>query len=223
MNYIHFKEIDSTNSYLKRNSESLENFTFVSTDYQNKGKGRENRIWYATKNENLLFSFIIKEKGLLEKYKSLSIGTATLVARFLEIYGLKNVMVKWPNDVYVNGKKICGILLEGNVSSYIVIGVGLNLNQIVFEDSYRVTPTSVTLETNKKVDIDDFKEKLFIFLYKHINQKLFEKNTLKFYKEHDYLIGKKVTIDGINGIVNGIDDDFNLIVDNKAINSGEVN
>ena len=85
MKQIHFEVINSTNTYLKENYTSLENFTFVSASFQNEGKGRLDRKWFSKKSENLLFSFLIKDRELLKKYKALSIGTATLVARFLEI------------------------------------------------------------------------------------------------------------------------------------------
>lgn len=222
MNIFQFDELESTNKYLCEHQDKYEDFSFVSTSYQTKGKGREERIWFSPKNENLLFSFLIKEQSLLKKYKSLSIGTATLIARFLELEGIKNVAVKWPNDVYVNGRKICGILLEGDVSKYLVIGVGLNVNQSEFKAEYRVFPTSMKVELQKKSDLNKLQEKLFKFIEKHIKQKGFESHTLDFYRQHDFLLNKEVEIDTFKGVVKGINDDFGIIIDNKVIYSGEV-
>lgn len=222
MNLIHFDSINSTNEYLKENYSSLEQFTFVSSSYQTSGKGRENRLWRADKDKNLLFSFLIKDKSLLEKFKSLSIGTATLVARFLELEGLKDVKVKWPNDVYVKGRKIAGILLEGDVNKFLVVGVGLNVNQDIFEGEYRVTPTSMKLELNKNIDLVELKTKLFSFIEKHIKQKEFEMKTIKFLSTHNYLLGKRVSINKINGTVTNIDNNFNLVIDGVSQVSGEV-
>ena len=222
MNCLHFEEIDSTNKYLKENFASLENFTFVSTNYQNKGKGRENRIWYSNKSENLLFSILIKEKSLLKMFNVLSIGTATLIARFLELNGIKNVSVKWPNDVYVNDKKICGVLLEGNINEYLVIGVGLNVNQTMFDKDYRVEPTSMKIEKNKDINLLYLEVSLFEFLFKHINQTSFNNKTLKFLEKHNYLLGKKIKAGNISGVVSGISENFELIIDDKKINSSEI-
>ena len=223
MKIIHFEEISSTNKYIKENYDSLENFTFVVADYQSDGKGRENRSWISPSNENLLFSFLIKDKKLFQDYKALSIGTATLVGRFLEFIGIENVMIKWPNDVYVNDKKICGILLEGNIEKYIALGVGLNVNQATFKGEYRVTPTSIRKELGKDIDVESLKVLLFEFIMKHMNQKGFKSHTLKFYQKHDYLLGKTVSISNITGKVQGITENFDLLIDDKIISSGEIN
>ena len=195
---------------------------FISASFQTSGKGRNDRIWLAESNQSLLFSYLIKDEKLLAKFKSISIGTATLIARFLELKGIKNVSVKWPNDVYVNEKKICGILLEGNVEKYLVIGAGLNVNQTIFEGEYRITPTSMKNELNKTFSLDELKNELFPFIYKHVNQTGFESNTFRFLNTHNYLENKKVEINGISGVVTGFARDFSLIIDGKNIDSGEI-
>lgn len=222
MNLLYFDSINSTNEYLKENQTTLDDFTFVSTSFQTNGKGREDRDWFSEKNKNLLFSFLIKDKSLIKKYKSLSIGSASLLARFLELEGLKDVKVKWPNDVYIKDKKIAGILLEGDINKYLVIGVGLNVNQDVFKGEYRVTPTSMKLELKKEFDLENLKTKLFQFLEKHIHKNEFEKKTIKFLSSHNYLLGKRVIINNINGIVTGIDNNFSIIVDGILQESGEI-
>lgn len=223
MKTIKLDIIDSTNTYLKENRSIFEDFTFVRANFQSSGKGREDRKWISPKNENLLFSILIKDKNVIKNFKALSIATATLIARFLEILGLENVMVKWPNDVYANGKKICGVLLEGNVKQYIVIGVGLNVNQKQFLGDYKITPTSISNELSKDLDINKLSFNLFKFLDKHLHQKLLARNTLRFYKKHDYFLGKFVETKNGNGFVKGITDEFDLIVDKEVISSGEIN
>ena len=110
--YLHFDEIDSTNNYLKNSYQLLDNFTFVSADYQSKGKGRNDRVWESIKGSNLMFSILIKDPKLIEVSTILSLVTAVEISRLLESYSINNVSIKWPNDVLVNDKKICGILLE---------------------------------------------------------------------------------------------------------------
>ena len=99
-----------------------------------------------------------------------------------------------------------------------MVGVGLNVNQTMFEGTYRANPTSMKLETNNEFNIVELKEELFKFIEKHIKQKDFEKNTLNFYNKHDYLLGKKVK----EGIVEGINSDFEIIINGKAISTGEL-
>ena len=132
MKKIHFKTINSTNTYLKENYKDLPNFTCVSSAHQSQGHGRYNRSWESNNNENLMFSILIKNKKLIEKFSSISLAIATCILKMLTSYKIKNISIKWPNDVYVNDKKICGILLEGIANECLIIGVGLNVNQTNF-------------------------------------------------------------------------------------------
>ena len=133
MQKLHFIELDSTNDYLKNNYESLNNLTFVSADYQIKGRGRNERKWFSSKGENLLFSILIKENITLKEPGLYSIYCIVEIAKYLEKIGLKNVLIKWPNDIYVNDKKILGVLSEGKYLGsnllYVIVGIGLNVNQ----------------------------------------------------------------------------------------------
>jgi len=158
---IDFEEIDSTNKYLKDNYFKYNDFTFVSAKNQTKGKGREDRKWISNKNENLLFSILIKDETAIKNYQYLSILTAYSVIKVLEELGINNLMIKWPNDIYINDKKVCGILLEGSVPNYIVVGVGLNVNQTVFAGDFRVNPTSLKKETNRQFNIEELKLKIY--------------------------------------------------------------
>ncbi|MBO7677097.1 MAG: biotin--[acetyl-CoA-carboxylase] ligase [Erysipelotrichaceae bacterium] len=101
MKELFFESIDSTNTYLKKHYEELEDFCFVRTDLQTAGRGRNGRSWSAAKGENLLFSLLIKDEKLIDKFRSLSVISAYLVLKTLQDYGLKNLGIKWPNDVYV--------------------------------------------------------------------------------------------------------------------------
>ena len=211
--YLHFDEIDSTNNYLKNSYQLLDNFTFVSADYQSKGKGRNDRVWESVKGLNLMFSILIKDFKLLEESKALSIMSAVEIAKLLESYQINNVSIKWPNDVLVNDKKICGILLEGQLPNYLVIGVGLNVNQKEFPFYLRRPATSISNELNKDLDIEVIKETLFPSIINNFN-KLNKDEYLSYFKQHNYLLNKRVKVN-INqqlfiGEVVGIDDDFNI-------------
>lgn len=145
---IDFSKIGSTNDYLKDNYEKLDSFTFVKTKYQLEGRGQFDRKWVSFKGRNLLFSFIIKntpfnQMNLIKEWVKASIF------QLLEDLGLKPSF-KEPNDIYVNNKKICGILIETKSDEkmfrYVIVGIGLNVNQIIFPS---LNATSILKETKK--------------------------------------------------------------------------
>ena len=158
---VHFNEVDSTNTYLKENYRIYKNLSFVDASYQSKGKGRLGRSWEANKDESLIFSVLIKDKKLLQNAPKLSLVAGVAVFKYLEQIGLKNISIKWPNDIYVNGKKICGILLESVSHEKVdaaIIGIGLNVNQEAFPEGFFRTPTSIKLETGSPMDLRDIKK-----------------------------------------------------------------
>ena len=225
---IALEEVDSTNKYLIDNRNIVDSFTFVSAKYQIKGRGRNDRSWLSDKGDSLLFSLLIKDEDIVKKGGYLSLITACSIAKILiENYHLEDVKIKWPNDIYVGEKKICGILLEGNIPHYIVIGVGLNINQEKFVGEYRREPTSIYLEKHYKNDINLVKNAVFAELFENLTT---EKDYLSYYQNHDYLKGKLVKVlynnEVVIGVVLGVDNNFNLILKNKEkeylISSGEI-
>ena len=230
MKTIHFETIDSTNTYLKENYEKLDNFTFVSTDFQSAGRGRNNRNWKSEKGENLLFSLLIKDKALIDKFSSLSVISAFSIIKALN---LEYLSIKWPNDIYYKDSKLCGILLEAvtrNEIECLIIGIGLNVNQREFVGEYKRTPTSLYQTTNQIYDIKQLKQSIFNQIYLDFMK---VKEGYDFYndiKEYDYLKDREVYAEINNEVkqikVIGIDSDYSLKVlqDNKTYNlsSGEV-
>lgn len=230
MKTIHFETIDSTNTYLKENYEDLDNFTFVSADFQSAGRGRNNRNWKSEKGENLLFSLLIKDKALIDKFSSLSVISAFSIIKALN---LEHLSIKWPNDIYYKDSKLCGILLEAvtrNEIECLIIGIGLNVNQREFVGEYKRTPTSLYQITNQTQDMKIIKDKIFNQLY---NDFMKVKEGYDFYndiKEYDYLKDRKVYAEINNEVqqikVLGIDSDYSLKVlkDNETYNlsSGEI-
>lgn len=135
---IRLTETDSTSNHLSRLADTClpEEFTVVSADYQTAGKGQRGNSWEAEAGKNLLFSFIlypgflvVRKQFLLSKLISLSIKEA------LEAYAT-GFSIKWPNDIYYNDLKICGILLENQLTGTrierCIAGVGINVNQQTF-------------------------------------------------------------------------------------------
>lgn len=136
------------------------------------GRGRNNRTWISDENTNLLFSLLIKDKKLIEIFPSISILSAISLINVLTSIGVKNVYLKWPNDVLINDKKVAGILLDGisenNELRGVIIGIGLNVNQDNFKGEYNITPTSLKLETGKDFDIKHLKNIIYKQLLKDI-------------------------------------------------------
>lgn len=226
---VKFKEIDSTNNYLKNSYKLLNNFTFVVADYQTNGKGRNDRVWSSEEGQNLMFSFLIKDPNLLKKYSALSIISAVEVARLLDAYQIKDVSIKWPNDVLIGDKKVCGILLEGQILEYVVVGVGLNINQKVFPDGLRRPATSLSLEANKDFAVDDIEQTLFSNIVRDLSN-LNEEQFLDYFRNHNYLLNKRVKVfvndQPFIGEVIGIDANYFLQIKTSDmllhIDSGEI-
>ena len=226
---IHFDEIDSTNTYLKNTYKLLDNFTFVSADYQSHGKGRNDRVWKSNKGENLMFSFLIKDENLLKQSPIISLLSAVEVAKAIETYKIKGVSIKWPNDVLINDKKVCGILAEGQLPDYMVVGIGINANQKAFPDGLRRPATSLCLEYKKVINIEEFKETLFPQIVNSLTN-LALNASLQYFREHNYLLNKRVRAVVNNeifiGEVIGIDDNFCLQILSHDIllhiDSGEI-
>ena len=229
---IHFEEIDSTNTYLKNNYQELDDLTFVSASKQTQGRGRNNRNWLSD-NNNLLFSILLKNKNYFNLTNSISIISAYTIVEVLKEYGINNLSIKWPNDVFVGDKKICGILLEAISSQNIeclIIGVGINVNQKEFIGEYIIGPTSMINELNKEIDIEILKDDIYKRFIDNLNKLL---NGYDYYKDivtYNYLKNKEVyaLINGKteNVLVKDINRDYSLcvMIDNKEINinSGEI-
>ena len=219
MKKLFFETIDSTNSYLKDHYKDLEDMTFVSTDYQYKGRGRMGRTWKSEKGKNLTFSFLLKDPSVIKEYRALSVVSALSIIEVLKSYDIEDPGVKWPNDVYAGDAKICGILLEGVSTEKLeclIIGIGLNVNEEDFDEGFFQKATSMKLCTKKEIDLEEMKEAVYQRLADNI-EKL--KRGEDFYEEiaaFDYLKGKCAFchIDGEEKPIEvlGIDRDYSLKV-----------
>lgn len=203
---IHFDELESTSTYLKQNYDKHENLTFVSTDYQKSGHGRNNKKWISNSKENLLFSILIKDKEVIKNYSSLSLASAVCIYEVLKQLNINNVSIKWPNDVFINDKKIAGILLESisfsNNIEALVIGIGLNVNSMNFSEDLQNIATSIYLEKKEKQSLEELKKMVyekFIEMIKNI--KIDNKDYLNIVRNNNYLKNKIINIEKNNEIL----------------------
>ena len=149
MKFLKFDEIDSTNNYMKENISSFENYDIVSAKIQTSGRGRRGNIWLSPEGM-ALFSFLLKPE------KTLSIIEATklpLLAGISTLSSLKKIKdgaysFKWTNDVFLNSKKLCGILIE-RVKDDFVVGIGINVANKIPEDIKNI---AISLESDYDID-----------------------------------------------------------------------
>jgi len=129
--YIYLEECVSTNLYLKKNKK-LPNGTVAVAEKQSAGRGRKGRQWVSPKYKGIYFSLLLKKSINITDLPIFSLIFPLAVMDVLRIYTNKKVYIKWPNDVYIENKKISGILLEteieGNDINSLVVGIGININ-----------------------------------------------------------------------------------------------
>ena len=157
---IRLVETDSTNNYLREQSAKarLPEGSLVIADFQTAGKGQVGNSWESEAGKNLMFSILLYPDFLPANRQFLISQIASLsVKETLEKY-TDSVTVKWPNDIYWKDRKICGMLIENDLSGQhlycSVVGIGLNINQEIFR-SDAPNPVSLTQITGKTYDRED--------------------------------------------------------------------
>jgi BirA family biotin operon repressor/biotin-[acetyl-CoA-carboxylase] ligase len=222
-----FDSLDSTNACAKTLADAgLEEGTVVLADYQSAGRGRQGRSWLSEPAMNILLSIILRPSISKEQASVLTFYAAVSVARVLEHMNVGPVECKWPNDVLLNGKKCSGILLENSFQQdrlvYSVIGIGINVNQIQFENGISTHATSLARESGLTYDRKDIiqillreTDRLLPSLSKrHINMIVDE------WKQRCTMFGKTVTLsqgeETISGIAIRLESDGGLVLDTPA-------
>lgn len=153
---VYLAETDSTNNDCRRLlQEGSPNGTLVVADMQKTGKGRRGRTWISPPGVSIYMTIGLRPEFEPGRASMLTLVMALAICRTLaDVTGL-NTQIKWPNDIVVNGKKVCGMLTEMSlVDAYIdqvVIGVGVNVNQEQFAPEIAQTATSLRIETGEKV------------------------------------------------------------------------
>ena len=159
---ICFESIDSTNEECRRRISDIDNLSVVAALSQTSGKGQRGNVWLSEAGQNLTFSIVLKfpAKGLKAEMEPmlaydqfvLSEITSLAIVDLLADFGIE-AKIKWPNDIYVSGKKICGILIENSLKGqgidWTIIGIGLNVNQFNFPVNLP-NPTSMRICTQRK-------------------------------------------------------------------------
>ena len=232
-----FDELDSTNNYLKKlGSKGEKENQLVIALSQTGGRGRMGRSFYSPNGTGIYFSLLLHPEFSAEKSLLLTVMAAVSVAETIMKYNSNDVKIKWVNDIYIDGKKVCGILTEGSINAdkkldYAIVGIGINLiaPENGFPDDIKTSATAVFLgkaeEHIKEMIVADVVNKFFDMY----NGK--DDSYIKRYKEYSYLTGKKINIISGDSVrlatVIDITDDCHLLVKNEndeieEISSGDV-
>lgn len=145
-------EVDSTNRRARELAESgVPHGSGVRAEFQSAGRGRLNRHWHSPKGKNLYCSFVLRPSVSRDRYPLLTMVAGVATAALIEPWTPEKVGLKWPNDVFVGGKKCGGILCEAcaatasNTSDFVIVGIGLNLNMTVEDLPAELLPIATSL------------------------------------------------------------------------------
>lgn len=235
---IYKEETDSTNLDAARLAEEMSHGDVIVADAQTAGRGRRGRTWVSRKGENLYFSMLLKPDFAPELASMLTLVMALAVAQGIEaVYGCET-QIKWPNDIVVNGRKVCGILTEMQVVpgaiKHVIIGVGINVNQMTFAEDGLSFASSLQKETglskDRKVLLEEVLQQ-FERLYPAFCQAGSLQPMLETYEARLANLGKEVRVldpkEEYQGVAMGINPQGELLVQKadgsvEAVYAGEV-
>lgn len=228
--------VTSTNVLMREKTANNEGYIIVSKE-QTQGIGRLNRSFFSPKNTGVYFSILLKPNIDANETINITTMAAVAVCKAIEETSSKMPQIKWVNDIYLDGKKICGILTQGsfsmenNKTEYIILGIGINIYAPKDGFPKEIMDSAGFLFTHQE---DNIKNKVvalvlnyFFDMYKNMNQK--EISAL--YKHYSFVVGKQVMVHTIKGSVAAkvldINEKCSLIVqfDNgrtEVLSSGEI-
>lgn len=165
---VYLPEVDSTNQEVKRIACDYPNGTAVVAEKQTAGKGRLGRVWSSPKGTGLWFSILLKPNIAPNQIAGITLACGLGVCKAIRKYTGLNALIKWPNDIIIGNKKICGILTEMKAEadkiSYAVVGIGINVNTTEFEEDIKHKATSLSVEANKAIDRAELFKEIMVYL-----------------------------------------------------------
>ena len=229
--HLHLKKIDSTNSFLLRNQKLLGiSGLVVTADAQTSGRGRKGRQWFGIDGHQLLASIVIHPKIERRYLPSITLMVGLSVFKTLQEAGCQPLSMKWPNDILLSGKKVCGVLCElatlGS-SPVVVAGIGLNITGSLknLPDELQEKATTLEAETGILFDKEELLHKLLCQLEAVLSD-AHNGNLAKLYKEWERgsdSIGKMVSFfhqnKQVTGRIAGLDSQGRLLVHMSDSNS----
>ncbi|MBE7057437.1 MAG: biotin--[acetyl-CoA-carboxylase] ligase [Ruminococcaceae bacterium] len=199
-NLIFFSEIDSTNTYIKENASTLQEGTVVVANHQIKGRGRLGRSFYSPSDTGLYFSILLKPHINVSEALNITVAAAVAVSKAIETSTGEKALIKWVNDIYMNGRKVSGILTEASMSgqnntlNHIVLGIGINLS--IPEGGF---PEDIKDKAGAISDNSDLTFKTYLLEnaleeFNKIYMNYSDKSFIEEYRTRSCVIGKTVTV-----------------------------
>ena len=219
MNAIWYETIDSTNTEALRRLDGIPSGTVLAARSQTAGRGQRGNTWFTEPGKNLTFSVVLKDLGLKASDSiRLNALTSVAVASLLEHYGVQPV-IKWPNDIYVSGRKICGMLIENTLDGAMlgasVVGIGININQREFPQL--ANATSLALCTGKDEALEEVLA-VFLEIFEGMLSQLDSPELWERYASRLYRLGKTARYYDIlreeefEGVIQGVEPDGRLCI-----------
>ena len=191
-----------------------EDFLAVYTFNQTKGRGQYGNSWENLPEKNLAYSFALKTKNINVSDTCFNFYTAILVRDFIANLTKTEVKIKWPNDLILKNKKICGMLFEKS-KNYFVVGIGINILQENFKNLPKAG--SVLSQTGLSFELKAFTESLHQYLFEHLVQKEIPNNILELYHLHLYRKNEVSVFEKNevrqNGIIQNVDENGYIWID----------
>lgn len=210
--------VDSTNSEALRRLPELAHGTVLAAREQTAGRGQRGNTWFTEPGKNLTFSIVLKNLPLsAPEAIRLNFLTSVAVATFLESRGVA-AAIKWPNDIYAGGRKICGMLIENTLGPggrlvASVIGIGINVNQTEFPQL--ANATSLALCTGGKYELEEALED-FLALFEGLLPQLSSGQLFAAYSERLFRKGESARYHDLltdreyQGVIQGVEPDGRL-------------
>jgi BirA family transcriptional regulator, biotin operon repressor / biotin---[acetyl-CoA-carboxylase] ligase len=225
---VHHRSTDSTNERAKELAlAGAPHGTLVTADEQTAGRGRQGRIWVAPPRRSLLLSVVLRDLG--EAQAHLPLGAALAVCDACEGSAPVSCRIKWPNDVWIDGRKVAGILIEGRPQQgWAVLGIGVNVSTGEGEFPPELRAIATSLEVSSTSVNAPSSEKVLKLLLASLVARLAElpDAILTAWRARDALEGQKVQWQSGEGTAAGINDSGALIVETASgrefLDAGEV-
>jgi len=202
MKIIEVDEVDSTQKLAKKLLEEITEDYIVTAKKQTAGYGRRKNQWLSPEG-GLWFTLVIRRRKL--NLNILPMIIAISVAKALERIIERNIQLKWPNDIYMEYKKVGGILCEvvmfGEEINAILIGIGLNVNIDEIPEEIKGKATSIKIETGKSYDNMRLLREIVDEIYRNLELKI--EDVINYWKTKDIMLDKKIRFEYYNEIVEG--------------------
>jgi len=203
---VYFKETDSTNRQARMLAkEGAPHGTLVIADTQSAGRGRRGRGWISPAGEGVFMSLIVRPNEQPSQVAKMSLTLALAVGRAIEQVTGLDARIKWPNDIVIDGRKVCGLLLEMDATAEkvesIVAGVGINVHQTQFDEEIAHTASSLDLLAGKRVSRSAI-VRAFLAEFERA-MALADEAMMDAYRARSATIGQTVQVIGLNGTYTG--------------------